>query len=211
VLQINALNFLFLVQFLLVFLGVSVFLFLKFRKTSVKFTIAQEEIRRLEGEIDKYKKEVTGLLNWQTMFNDLQKKFERVNSVNSKLKTMIDALIPEEERSREFQEILNEVNTNNKELSDCIGSLKNANDALNEQVKSFEREVSDLSKKLIDSVGKEEYQRVVTENNKLELKVEHLKDDLDKKVKECDMIEKNYIYLEKEYNALYNNLKNEVS
>jgi len=211
VLQINALIFLLLVQFLLICLGVSVFLFLKVRKTNIKFTISQGEIRRLESEIDKYKKEVMGLLNWQTMFNDLQKKFEHVTSVNSKLKTMIDALIPEAERSKEFQEVLNEVENNNKELSASIGSLKNENEEINKQMRSFRNEVDGLSKKLRDSVSKKEYENLLSEKNRLELKVGHLKDELELKKKDYDKLEKNYMYLEKEYNALYENLKGEMA
>ena len=137
--QINALIFLFLIQFLLIFLGLSIILFRQYRKINIKTTISQGEIRRLESEIDRYKKEVTGLLNWQTMFNDLQKKFEHATAVNSKLKTMIDALIPEAERSKEFQEILNDVEHNNKELSACIGSLKNENEEINKQISIFQK------------------------------------------------------------------------
>ena len=209
--QIKALIFLFLVQFLLIFLGLAVFLFLRLKKTNIKFTISQGEIRRLESEIDRYKKEVTGLLNWQTMFNDLQKKFEHATAVNLKLKTMIDALIPEAERSKEFQGILNDVENNNKELSVCIGSLKNENDEINKQIISFKNEVDGLSKKLRDSVTKAEYENLLSEKNRLELKVGHLKDDLEKKTKEVEKLEKNYMYLEKEYNALYDNFKGETS
>lgn len=209
--QINALIFLFLVQFLLIFLGLAVVLFLKLKKINIKTTISQGEIRRLESEIYRYKEEVTGLLNWQTMFNDLQKKFEHVTDVNSKLKAMIDALIPEAERSKEFQEILNEVENNNKELSACIGSLKNENEEINKQMKSFKNEVDGLSKKLRDSVTRKEYENLLSEKNRLELKVGHLKDDLEKKAKEIEKLEKNYMYLEKEYNALYDNLKGEAS
>jgi chromosome segregation ATPase len=209
--QINALIFLFLVQFLLIFLGLAVFLFLKLKKTNIKSTISQGEIRRLESEIDRYKNEVTGLLNWQNMFNDLQKKFEHVTSVNSKLKAMIDALIPEAERSKEFQEVLCEVENNNKELSACIGSLKNENEEINKQMRSFKSEVDGLSKKLRDSVTKKEYENLLSEKNRLELKVGHLKDDLEKKKKDYEKLEKNYMYLEKEYNALYENLKGEMT
>lgn len=209
--QINALIFLFIVQFLLIFLGLVVFLLLKLKKTNIKSTISQGEIRRLESEIDKYKNEVTGLLNWQNMFNDLQKKFEHVTSVNSKLKTMIDALIPEAERSREFQEVLCEAESNNKELSACIGSLKNENEEINKQMRSFKNEVDGLSKKLKDSVTRKEYENLLSEKSRLELKVGHLKDDLETKAKEIEKLEKNYMYLEKEYNALYENLKGEAS
>jgi chromosome segregation ATPase len=211
VLQVNALVFLFLVQFLLIFLGGAIFLFLKLKKTNIKFTISQGEIRRLESEIDNYKKEVTGLLNWQTMFNDLQKKFEHVTSINAKLKTMIDALIPEAERSREFQEVLNAVEHNNKELSASIGTLKNENEEINKQMRSFKSEVEVLSKKLRDSVSREEHENLLSEKNRLDLKVGRLKDELEQKKKDYEKLEKNYMYLEKEYNALYENLKGEMA
>jgi chromosome segregation ATPase len=209
--RINALIFLFIIQFLLIFLILTIVLFRQYRKINIKTTISQGEIRRLESEIGRYKEEVTGLLNWQTMFNDLQKKFDQVNAVNSKLKGMIDVLIPEAERSKEFQEILNDVEHNNKELSSCIGSLQNEKEAMNKQMTSFQKEIDGLSKKLRESVNKEEYQNVLNEKNRLELKVEHLKEDLDKKKQEYEKLEKNYMYLEKEYNALYDNFKGEAS
>jgi len=209
--RINALIFLFIIQFLLIFLILTIVLFRQYRKMNIKTTISQGEIRRLESEIGRYKEEITGLLSWQTMFNDLQKKFEQVNAVNSRLKEMIDVLIPEAERSKEFQEILNDVEHNNKELSSCIGSLQNENEAMNKQMRSFQKEVDGLSKKLKDSVNKEEYQNVLNEKNRLELKVEHLKEDLEKKKTEYEKLEKNYMYLEKEYNALYDNFKGEAS
>jgi chromosome segregation ATPase len=209
--RINALIFLFIIQFLLIFLILTIVLFRQYRKINIKTTISLGEIRRLESEIGRYKEEVTGLLNWQTMFNDLQKKFDQVNAVNSKLKGMIDVLIPEAERSKEFQEILNDVEHNNKELSSCIGSLQNEKEAMNKQMTSFQKEIDGLSKKLRESVNKEEYQNVLNEKNRLELKVEHLKEDLDKKKQEYEKLEKNYMYLEKEYNALYDNFKGEAS
>jgi len=211
VLQISALFFLFLVQFLLTFLGATVFLFLKIRNTNVKFTISQGEIRRLEREIDRCKEEVAELINLQAMFNDLQKKFAHVTSVNAKLKTMIDAFIPEAERSKEFQEVLCEVENNNKELSVSIGTLKNENEEINKQMRSFKHEVEGLSKKLRESVSNEEYENLLSEKNRLELKVGHLKDELEQKKKDYNKLGKNYMYLEKEYNALYENLKSEIA
>jgi chromosome segregation ATPase len=209
--RISALIFLFTIQFLLIFWGLAVFLFLRNKKLIIKSTISQGEIRRLENEIKQYKEEITGLSGWQEMFNNLQGKFEKVNSVNSKLKAMIDVLVPEAERSREFQEIINEVEQNNNELGTCIGALQKENEALNQQMKTFEKDVSGLSRKLKDSVKKEEYQSVLNEKQSLERKQERLREELENKTKEYEKLEKNYIYLEKEYNALYNNFKGEQS
>lgn len=207
--KVPALLLLFLIQFLLISLGLAIFLFIRHKKLHVKSTISQGEIRRLENEIKQHKEEISGLSSWQEMFNNLQGKFEQVNSVNAKLKEMIDFLIPEAERSKEFQEIINEVEQNNKDLGTCIGTLQKENEALSQQMKTFEKEVGGLSKKLKDSVKKEEYQSVLSEKQSLEKKVERLKEDLEKKTKDYEKLEKNYIYLEKEYNALYKNFKGE--
>jgi chromosome segregation ATPase len=208
--NIPALLFLFLLQFLLMFLGLAVFLFIRHRKMNIKLVISQGEIRRLESEIQKHKEEVNGLLGFQKMFQDLQQKFDQIQGVNTKLREAVEVLVPEAERSKEFAELISQIDSHNKELNTCIGTLQTENDSLTERMKSFQTEVDGLSDKLRESVNKEEHQRVLNEKERLERKVGNLKAEIDKKTGEYDKLEKNYMHLEKEYNALYMNIKGEV-
>jgi len=207
--KIPALLFLFLMQFLLIFLGLAIFLFQKNRKQSAKTILSQGEIRRLEAEIQTKDIEVSELLNLKKTYEELHGNFEQMRTVNAKLKEMVDTLIPEAERSQEMQDLLSQMEQNNKELDTCLGTIQKENVSLNERLKSSERETEKLSTRMKDMVKKEDYQHVMSEKKNLELKLEKLKDDLDKKTKECEKLEKNFIYLEKEYNALYKNIKGE--
>ncbi|RJQ18069.1 MAG: hypothetical protein C4560_07775 [Nitrospiraceae bacterium] len=207
--RVNALVFLFIVQFLLMFLGIAIFLFIRHKKLSVKAVIAQGEIRRLENDLENSKLNVSELLPLQNILKDLQQKHEESNVINAKMKEMIDFLAPEAERSKEFQQLLAEVEKNRKELDTCLGTLQKENEALNEQMESSEKKLRNLSGRLEDSVSKEEYQNVLSEKKSLELKVERMKKDLDQKTSDLERLEKNFIYLEKEYNALYKNVKGE--
>ncbi|MBI4847487.1 MAG: hypothetical protein HY808_02780 [Nitrospirae bacterium] len=207
--RVNALVFLFIIQFLLLFLCLSIFLFIRHRKLSVKATIAQGEIRRLESEMTGQQQEITNLLPLQDMIKDLQQKFEESKTLNVKMKEMIDFLVPEAERTKEFQQLLDEMEQSNKNLDTSLATLQMENASLNEQMKSSRKEVDKLSTKLRDTVKKDEYQNVLSEKKSLELKVESLQTRLDEKTKEIEKLEKNYIYLEKEYNALYKNFKGE--
>ncbi|MBI5055939.1 MAG: hypothetical protein HZB61_04915 [Nitrospirae bacterium] len=207
--RVNALVFLFIIQFLLMFLGLSIFLFIRHRKLSVKATIAQGEIRRLESEMTGQQQEITNLLPLQDMIKGLQQKFEESKTLNTQMKEMIDFLVPEAERTKEFQQLLTEMEQSNKDLDTSLGTLQMENASLHEQMKSSRKEVDKLSTKLRDTVKKDEYQNVLSEKKGLELKVESLQTRLEEKTKELEKLEKNYIYLEKEYNALYKNFKGE--
>jgi len=209
VIKVPALLFLFLVQFILIFMGLAVFLFIRHRKLDIKATILQGEIRRLESELDRQKEEIEGLLGWPKMFSDLQQKFEQVQGINTRLKESVEALVPEAQRSKEFEQLIAEIDHHNNELNTCVGALQNENESLTQRMISAARETEKLSGKLRESVKKEDYQRLESEKNGLELKVAKLREELDSKTKDCERLEKNFIYLEKEYNALYKNIKGE--
>ncbi len=207
--KLPALLVLFLIQLLLISWGTAIALFKRNKKLNIQAASSHEEIKKLADELDVQKEGMAEFSNLQTLFSELQQKFEQLTIVNAKLKEMIDFLLPEAERSKEFQEILNEVEHNNNELITCIGTLQKENEALNQRKKSFEKEVDGLSRKLRDTVNKEEYQKVLSEKKSLEIKLENLREDFGKKTKDLEKLERNYIYLEKEYNALYKNFKGE--
>jgi chromosome segregation ATPase len=207
--KVNALAFLFIIQFMLTFLGLTVFLYLQNKKLSVKEIISRGEINRLRSEIQDKEKINTELLAWKDMFDNLQKKFEQIKGVNAKLKEAIALLIPEAQRSKEYEQLIADIEQNNKELDMCINTLQKENEELDKKAKSFQREISELSTELQHSVSMEEFKKVSAEKKRLEIQVERLKEELDSMTKQYENLEKNYIWLEKEYNALYKNISDD--
>ncbi len=104
--QVNPLFALLIVQCLLVFVGLTIFTIIKNRKLSAKDLIAQRELRVLHAEVDKQAQVNNELMAWKVMFNDLQEKFEGIRIVNEKLKNSLSALIPEAERSKEYEQTI---------------------------------------------------------------------------------------------------------
>lgn len=207
--EVPALLFLFLLQFILLSTGLAIFFLIRQKKYNTKTTISQGEIRRLEGEIEEQKEEIKGLLSWPQKFSELQKRLVEIQGINAKLKETVELLVPEAQRSKEFEQLVADIHQHNNDLNTCIGTLQSENELLNQRVRSSDRETDSLSRKLQNSVKKEDYQHIVSEKKSLEIKIEKLREELDKKTKDYDKLEKNYIYLEKEYNSLYKNIKGE--
>jgi len=201
--KVNALAFLFIIQFLLIFFGLTIFLFIKYRKLTIKEVITRGEISRLKSEIEGQTKENILLLRWRDMFIDLREKFELIKNNNIKLKETINLLIPEAQRTKEYEQLLADIESNNKELDMCIGTLQKENENLNQRVKSFTVEMDELTHKLEHSVSEDKYQSLAAEKN---LEIKKLEEALKEQVRRYENLEKNYVWLEKEYRALYRNI-----
>jgi len=210
VLRVDATAFLFILEFLLVFAGICVLLFLKHRKQKEKEIVYRERIERLQDNVREQEKQNEELSGFKEAFGNMQKKLDMIRAINLKLKQAIDTLVPEAERSEEYKKLIAEIEQNNKELDLCINTLERENEELSRDVTSFKDEVNNLSRKLKDAVSKAEFDRVVAENKRLELKIESLQAKLDDKTAEYEKLEKNYMWLEKEYNALYSNIHEET-
>lgn len=205
--RINALAFLFTIQFLLIFLGLAVFLFIRYRKQKEKEIACEEEIGKLRHSIRDHKEKNEELSGWKSMFNELQGKFEKIKNFNSKLKKAIASLIPEAERSREYKELIADIEQSNKELDLCIGTIEQENEELEQKITSYEKTVEGLTSKIeADYVSKTEYSKLSAEKTGLEIRVKKLMDELESKTREQEKLDKNYKWLENEYNALYNNI-----
>ncbi len=200
--KVNALAFLFIIQFLLIFSGLTLFLFIQYRKQKQRNIFTYEEIQNLNDQDAE-------LLVLKDLYNDLKGKFEHLKNMNVKLKETIAKLTPEAEKSREYEEIINDIEQCNKDLEMCIGSLEKENEELDKKIVSFKYDIQGLSKELLDSVKKVEFDRVVAEKNRLEIKVKNLKEQLDKKTKKNEKLDRDYLSLEKEYKALYENIEAE--
>jgi len=204
--KVSLLLFLFVIQFLLIFIVLAVLYYRLYQKHKVQATISQGEVLRLRDELQTQASSKTELLEWKEMFNELQGRFEQLRQVNSKLTEALAALTPESERTEEYKRLVAEIEQSNKEIDTCIGTLSKDNESLVEKMASVQNEVKGLSKKLGETVHKSEYEAVIAEKNRLELQIKSLKKDIEQKDKEYKTLEKNYMWLEKEYNALYENV-----
>jgi predicted RNase H-like nuclease (RuvC/YqgF family) len=207
VLKVHPLIFLFLVQFFLILCALTILLFIRNRKLATRESTTRAESQRFEAEIRKregsVKVENDDVSKWKAMVNDMQNKFEAMRSTNIKLKELIERLIPEADRSKEYEELLSGIEITNKELDTCVGTLENKNKELETRAESIEREAEGLAELLQKSVRKEELDMVLSQKEELELKVEELEKELENKTNECDTLTKQFEWLKKEYNSLY--------
>jgi len=209
VLRVDATAFLFMLELLLALAGVSVLFFLKHRKQKEKEIVYRDRIEKLQDSVREQERRNEELSGFKEAFANMQGKLDKVRAINLKLRQAIDTLVPEAERSEEYKKLIAEIERNNKELDLCINTLERENEELCRDVTSFRDEINDLSRKLKEAVSRAEFDRVVAENKRLELRVESLRDKLNNKTAEYEKLEKNYMWLEKEYNALYNNIHEE--
>lgn len=206
VLKISPLVLLFLVQFLLIFLGLTIFLFLQYKKLRVKELIARGEAGRLRAELENAERINDHASGLEDKFSDLQKKFDQVKTINEKLKDAINKLIPEGKRTKEHEQAINDIEQSYAEFDSFIGILRKEKETLSAQSKVFKLDISKLSQRLEHSVSKDDYDKLNSQKKSLELKFAKLKKDLEDKAKEHESLQKNYVWLEKEYNALYDNI-----
>ena len=208
IITVNALAFLFLIQSMLIAIVFVIFYYQISKKEKMKATIAQSKVRQLLMAVENQEEQSGEVTEWKEMFKDLQSKFDQIRKVNKKLTESITSLVPKAEKSKEYENLIAEIENNNEELDSCIGTMKEENANLGKKMESFRKEVQGLSTKLDDSINKSEFDYVMAEKNKLELNCSSLKS----KVKELDKahknLQKNYVWLEKEYNALYENISN---
>jgi len=209
VIKVPPLVLLFLIQFLLIFMGVSIFLFHRHKKLRIKEVIARGEANRLRDELRNMVIQNEQVSGWGNKFSDLQTKFEQVKNINEKLKDAINKLIPEAKRTKDHEQIFRDIEHSYVELNSFIGALRQEKDQLQAKTKAYESDMSKLSQKLEHSVAKEEFDKLNIQKKSLELKFEKLRKDLEGKVREYDSLQKNYLWLEKEYNALYSNISEE--
>ena len=207
--KVPPLVLLFLIQFLLIFMGVSIFLFHRHKKLRIKEVIARGEANRLRDELRNMVIQNEQVSGWGDKFSDLQTKFEQVKNINEKLKDAINKLIPEAKRTKDHEQIFRDIEHSYVELNSFIGALRQEKDQLQAKTKAYESDMSKLSQKLEHSVAKEEFDKLNIQKKSLELKFEKLRKDLEGKVREYDSLQKNYLWLEKEYNALYSNISEE--
>jgi chromosome segregation ATPase len=184
-------------------------MFIKYRRLSARDVATQRDMRDLQTEVDKQAQIKNELMTLKAMFNELQDKFEGIRGVNEKLKSSIAALIPEAERSKEYELLIADIEQNNKTLDNCIGSIKKENEELENTVASLESEAEGLADLLQKTVRKEELDRVLEQKQSLQLKHEEVTAELDQVRTEHENLRKSHESLQKEYKALYDNIEEE--
>ncbi len=205
--RINATLFLFIVEFMVLLMGAAVFMFLQWRKQRGMSAVAA-------GPEDNNSSGGNGISNeelaeWQKKCAEFQEKFEKTKGINAQLQELIREIVPEAEMSEEYKRVIAEFEKNNKEIDMCINTLEKENQELDERVYLADNKVEGIQRKMKDMVSGAEYNIVAAEKKRLEIKVERLKDELESKIQEYEKLDKNYLWLEKEYNSLYENMEEE--
>ncbi|MEW6599816.1 MAG: hypothetical protein AB1499_02510 [Nitrospirota bacterium] len=177
----------------------------------IREILAQGEANRLRDEIKNMNLQKDEMSDWEQKFNDLQKKFDHISTINDKLKESINKLIPEAKRTKENEQVIRDIEESYIELDAYLNSLRREKEQLQENTKAYEKDMHNLSNKLQLSVPQEDYDKLNTKKKSLELKYDKIKKELDEKVGEYNSLLKNYLWLEKEYNALYNNISDHGS
>ena len=206
-LQVDPLFALLTVQGLLVFAGLTIFMIIRYRKLSAREAAAQKDLHVLHSQVDKQSQISIELAAWKGMFDELQEKFEGIRTVNEKLKNSLASLIPEAERSKEYEQLIADIEQNNKTLDNCIGSMKKENEELEHTVASLEREAEGLADLLQLTVRKEELDRALEQKQSLKLKYDKVESELGQLRTEHENLQKSHETLQKEYNALYDNIE----
>ena len=206
-LQVDPLFVLLTIQCLLISAGFSIFMIIKYRNLLAIKDAAQKELQILHTEVNRQSLVNNELMEWKDMFNELQEKFEGIRTLNEKLKDSIALLIPEAERSKEYEQLITDIEQSNKTLDNCIGSLKKENEELEKTTAALEREANGLADLLQKSVRKEELDRAVEKKRSIELKYKKIVAEFDQLRTEHEKLQKSNTSLQKEYNALYDNIE----
>lgn len=204
--SVSPLSVLFCIQFLLIFSGIAVFLFLQNNKLRRQKNVLSAKTYCLADETENPSKHDSELAAWKDMFNSLQDKFDHIREINTKLKDTVTSLVPEAEKSREYEKLIADIEQSNKELDLCMSTLEKENKDLEKKTAAYEQKVESLHRKMKAYVNKVEFDKLSAENTGLEIKIKKLCDELESKTEECKKLDKNYSWLEKEYNALYENV-----
>jgi DNA repair exonuclease SbcCD ATPase subunit len=207
VLQVDPLFVLLTIQCLLISAGFSIFMIIKYRNLLAIKDAAQKELQILHTEVNRQSLVNNELMEWKDMFNELQEKFEGIRTLNEKLKDSIALLIPEAERSKEYEQLITDIEQSNKTLDNCIGSLKKENEELEKTTAALEREAYGLADLLQKSVRKEALDRAVEKKRSIELKYKKIVAEFDQLRTEHEKLQKSNTSLQKEYNALYDNIE----
>jgi FtsZ-binding cell division protein ZapB len=154
-----------------------------------KNTDYEEKIGELTNDIKNQENKDSELAGIRNMFNDLHEKFEHIKKINAKIKKTIASLTLEAEKSKEYEQLIAEIEKSNKEFDICIVTLEKENEELNQNINSFKDEVKGLSGKLKESVSKADFDMAVAEKNRFEIKVKKLEEQLDEKTEEYEKLE----------------------
>ena len=165
-----------------------------------KINVADSNELSMKQTISKQNKEVKKLRAYQTMLIDLQTDFEKMSTTNSDLSKKLAEMIPEAERSKELQGLLDDFEKNKSELNNCLGTLEQENERLNEKMDRQDDEVDSMAT---------DYNKLLLEKGDLKKEIAQGKETLEKSKKAYEQLSNNFNTLEDEYNRLYEATKSE--
>ncbi len=205
IIKINALVLLFTVQFLIIFVTLTIVFYRQYRKQKISAIVAQGESRRLTAEIAYQEQKNNEFSELQGEFGEMQNKYDQVKTLNEKLKASIDTLIPQAKRTKEHELVIKDIEGYYAELDSFVRTLRTEKDQLSTKSDTYEKDIAKISLKLKGSISKEDHDYVKAQNNRLTLEIDKHLEELAKAESSYSELEKNYMWLEKEYNALYEN------
>jgi len=205
--KVPPLLLLFGLQFLVLSFVVSVVLVKKSLGQRQLIAELNNRISEMNSEVETLRDETQGkdaqLLVLQQMIDDFEEKMQQIQNANAKLKESIALLIPEAERNKEYEKLIDQIEQTNRQLSVCVNSLKYENKNLEKKAKSLKLDLEMMRRKIDSTVDRAEYERVCREKKVTEERLKDLQRQLSEQIKEYEKLSREYQSLEKEYNALY--------
>lgn len=227
-LKVDPLFFSLLIESCIVFLGLAIFFFRKYRGllaakvVQIKApevviqekemvpqppepvsTASLEEVEKLKAEVARQNEEIEELLGYKKRLDRLQAKFAEMNEFNAKLKSQLTLVVTKVEKNEELDKILADFEQKNRELNAFTSSLENENRQLSKQTDVFETEIGRLSTALGESVDKSKYEKLSEENQSLKQEIAELETKLKEQETAHENLVKKYDSLENEYTILY--------
>jgi chromosome segregation ATPase len=176
VLKISSSHFLFILEVLVVSVGIAIFFFIQNRKLksaqnyakkssekiqkepqseSIEKTQKETQNESVEKMQDELQKQAQEIAETSELKENLQHNFDQIKNVNIKLKGLVGSIVPEPDRSEDMQKILSDTALSKQDLDACIGKVKEEIKGIVEQVasnakegKSHEKEVETQKEEL---------------------------------------------------------------
>jgi chromosome segregation ATPase len=223
VLKISSTQFLVIIEILVVAVGAALFFIFQNRKLKLMQENPDKPAETMQKELREPSEKTTEISAWKEKFGNLQQEFDRMKEINTKLKELIGSIMPKSSQSGDMQQLLSDMDLGKDNFDACIGGLKKEMKDMGEQVASYKKqiqsykkesesqkeEITQLHRKLKGTVKKAEFDSMEADKNRLAIRVEQLEKQLKGKTEEFKKIEKEHMWLEKEYNRMYNNIDEE--
>jgi len=162
-----------------------------------------KEKNHLEAKTVQQNMLITQLAGYRDMLADLQAKLKQMTDSNEKLKAGITKLIPEAERSKDLEDLLEEFERSKRDVDNCMGTLQSENQRMSEAIENYEREMEGLSD-LAD-----EYKKLLQKKDVIVRKLQQAEAELETTTTSYESLQNQFNTLEAEYKRLYDETQGE--